>query len=168
MDSIIDIPNPSWKRYLTRQAKLSRMCYENQAYLGACETKSDAIRLYKQTIDWALANKYPSIDFLRKEFSEQEKDGFFVDHKFCDDMLNDQQCYVFHNCTGKIRVALNYEKQLLPMLYFANGCNMTVEFIGIEYLPITQFPIYVCGENKIKTKHNRFAKVKLYTIKSVS
>ena len=61
----------TWKPYLQRQARLHKMCADNRAYLSACETKSDAIRLYKQTIDWALEENYPDFDFLKTHLAKK-------------------------------------------------------------------------------------------------
>lgn len=125
------------------------MCEDNRAYLSACETKEDAIRLYKQTIDWALEEDYPSLDFLRKEFGDQESQGLFVDRIFNGEVLNEHQVYVFHNCKGTIRVGLNLEKKIIPMCYFANDCDMTI--LGCksaQSLP-DRVPLYIFGKNKI-------------------
>ena len=140
----------NWKPYLERLAREKRMCADNRAYLSACETRSDAIRLYKQTIDWALENDYPSIDFLRNEFAHQESDGFFVDTHFNGEILNEEQVYVFHHCTGTIRVGLNLAKKLIPMCYFANNCDMTI--LGIdnnERIFPDRVPLYSFGDNNI-------------------
>jgi hypothetical protein len=125
------------------------MCEDNRAYLSACETKEDAIRLYKQTIDWALEESYPDIDFLRKEFCDQESQGLFVDHHFDGEVLNEHQVYVFHHCTGTIRVGLNIAKKLIPMCYFANDCDITILGIDDERILPDRVPLYVFGKNKI-------------------
>lgn len=151
-----------WKLYLQRLARLKGMCEDNRAYLAACEAKSDAIRLYKQTIDWALENDYPDLDFLKKEFSKSESDGVYVCKHFDGEILNKHQVYVFHNCTGTIRVGLNFAKKIIPMCYFANGCNMTI--LGIEgerWLP-DRVPLYIFGDNEIDAKNSNTIEVRIF------
>lgn len=153
----------NWKPYLQRLAREHRMCADNRAYLSACETKEDAIRLYKQTIDWALEEEYPDLDFLRKEFADQQSQGIFIDHNFDGEILNEHQVYVFHHCTGTIRVGLNLAKKIIPMCYFANGCDMTV--LGVEtadqFLP-DRVPLYIFGKNKINATNSNTMEVRIY------
>ena len=153
----------NWKPHLQRLACEHRMCADNRAYLNACETKEDAIRLYKQTIDWALEEGYPDLDFLRKEFADQQSQGIFIDHNFDGEILNEHQVYVFHHCTGTIRVGLNLAKKIIPMCYFANGCDMTI--LGVEtadqFLP-DRVPLYIFGKNKINATNSNTMEVRIY------
>lgn len=152
----------TWKSYLQRLAREKGMCADNRAYLNACETKEDAIRIYKQTIDWALENEYPDLDFLCKEFSNCQSDGIFVGHHFEGDVLKEHQVYVFHNCTGTIRVGLNLAKKIIPMCYFANNCDMTI--LGVEEdkdFP-DRVPLYIFGENNIDAKNSNTIEVRIY------
>lgn len=153
----------NWKPYLQRLAREHRMCADNRAYLSACETKEDAIRLYKQTIDWALEEEYPDLDFLRKEFADQQSQGIFIDHNFDGEILNEHQVYVFHHCTGTIHVGLNLAKKIIPMCYFANGCNMTI--LGVEtsdqFMP-DRVPLYIFGKNKINATNSNTMEVRIY------
>ena len=142
----------SWKEYLLRQARLESMCTENMDALRACETKADAVALYKKTIDWALEKNYPPVNFIRNEFGDCEDLGIFVDKDFHGELLDEHQCYVFHNCRGHITVDLNVEKKIIPMLYFANGCNISVTRADSPHsLPI-RGPLYIYGENTIIAK----------------
>lgn len=152
----------NWKPYLQRLAREHRMCADNRAYLSACETKEDAIRLYKQTIDWALEEEYPDLDFLRKEFSDQQSQGIYIDHNFDGEILNEHQVYVFHNCTGTIRVGLNLAKKIIPMCYFANGCNMTILGIEGERVFPDRVPLYIFGENNIDASNSPTMEVRIY------
>lgn len=134
----------SWKEYLLRQARLESMCTENMDALRACETKADAIALYKKTIDWALEKNYPTVNFIRNEFGDCENLGVYIDRTFNGELLNEHQCYVFHNCRGHITVDINIEKRIIPMLYFANGCN-----ISVSCESQIKVPLYIFGENNI-------------------
>ena len=151
-----------WKKYLQEQARAHRMCADNRAYLNACETKSDAIRLYKQTVDWALQEGYPDIDFLRAEFASNEADGLFVDKHFEGEVLNEHQAYVFHHCTGTVRIGLNLAKKLIPMCYFANGCNMTILGIENDCILPDRVPLYIFGDNEIEAKNSNSIQVRMY------
>lgn len=152
----------NWKPHLQRLAREHRMCADNRAYLSACETKEDAIRLYKQTIDWALEEGYPDLDFLRKEFSDQQSQGIYIDHHFEGDILNEQQVYVFHHCTGTIRVGLNLAKKIIPMCYFANNCDMTILGVEEDKDYPDRVPLYIFGENKIDAKNSNSIEVRIY------
>lgn len=146
------IMQSSWKEYLLRQARLHSMCTENLEGLRACETKADAVALYKKTIDWALEENYPPLNFIRNEFGDCEDLGIFVDKDFHGELLVEHQCYVFHNCRGHVRVGLNSSKAIIPMLYFANGCDMSItRGDSSPILPI-RVPLYIYGANRIEAQ----------------
>lgn len=142
-----------WKEQLLRDARLDGMCNENIAALRMCNSKTDAIRLYKKTIDWALEHNYPMLDILRKEFDNDEtRDcGMFIDRTFHGELLDKHQVYIFHNCKGRILTALNYDAEIIPMLYFSNGCDMTIDCKQHNVFPI-RVPLYIFGDNTITAK----------------
>lgn len=150
-----------WKKQLRREASAHGMCAEYRDELGSVETKHEAIALYKRCIDWALEEGYPSIDTIRREFSDCEVDGIFVDKVFHGEQLNDQQVYIFHNCTGTIRVGLNIKKRIIPMLYFANGCDMDVKGIPGSAMQVA-VPLYVFGQNRIGAEQSEDLICKIY------
>lgn len=152
----------TWKDTLLRCGKLNSMCAENIEALKECETKSDAIQLYKKTIDWALERNYPSLGTLRSEFAECHDDGLFIDHTFNGETLNELQVYVFHNCKGIIRVGLNSDKAIIPMLYFANGCEMTIVGTNAVRVMPDIVPCYVFGENSITAENDINAIFRIY------
>lgn len=138
-----------WIRQLRREASAHGMCKENRDALASIEDKGEAIALYKKTIDWALEAGYPNINTIRRDFSDCEQYGVFIDKEFHGELLNDQRVYVFHHCTGSIRVGLNTAKRIIPMLYFANGCDMTLRPGGDSNLEV-RVPLYVFGRNLVK------------------
>ena len=145
---ICTIMREEWQNKLRRQASLHHMCGENRSALESVSDRHEAIGLYKRTIDWALEEGYPDMDTLREHFSDCEADGVFVDKVFHGEILNDQQVYVFHNCSGSIRTGLNLNKAIIPMLYFANGCDMDIK--GIEGQgESVRVPLYVFGPNRV-------------------
>jgi len=142
-----------WQNKLRREASLHHMCEENRAALNKIDNKVDAIALYKKTIDWALEENYPDLDTIRSEFSDCDACGIFVDKVFHDEVLIDHQVYVFHNCRGSIRTGLNVDKRIIPMLYFANGCDMDIK--GIEGSGMSvRVPLYVFGKNRIGSEQS--------------
>lgn len=128
------------------------MCTENIDALRTCETKADAVALYKKTIDWALEKNYPPVNFIRDEFGDCENLGVYIDRTFNGELLNEHQCYVFHNCKGHITVDLNVEKRIIPMLYFANGCQLSVSRANSSHIMPIRVPLYIYGENTIIAK----------------
>lgn len=130
------------------------MCKENLDALKDCRSKSDAINLYKKTPDWALSKDFPSIEFLTTEFSNNKQDGFYVGHTFNGEILNEHLVYIFHNCKGTIRVGLNIKKGIIPMLYFANNCEMTICGINTNKIRPDHVPLYIFGENDITAEND--------------
>ena len=154
-----------WKRQLRREASVHGMCAEYRDALCSAETKHDAIALYKRCVDWALEEGYPSIDTLRRDFKDCEADGIFVDKVFHGEQLADQQVYVFHNCSGTIRVGLNSERRIIPMLYFANGCDMDVKGIPGSAMQV-RVPLYIFGQNRIGAEQSEDVICKTYNLET--
>lgn len=152
----------SWKEYLLRQARLHSMCTENLEGLRACETKADAVALYKKTIDWALEENYPPVNFIRNEFGDCEDQGIFIDRVFNGELLNEHQCYVFHNCRGHIAVDINIPLKIIPMLYFANGCDLSISRADTPHTLPIRVPLYIFGENNISAEDNDDVTFKKY------
>ena len=155
-----------WKKQLRREASVHHMCAENRSALESVDTKSDAVALYKKTIDWALEEGYPNIETLRRDFSDCESLGVFVDKHFTGETLLDHAVYVFHNCTGIIRTGLNAKMRIIPMMYFANGCEMDVRGVpgsGTQ----ARVPLYVFGDNRVSSEQSDdvFCKVYYYDVK---
>lgn len=137
------------------------MCAENRDALEGVESKEEAIELYKKTIDWALEEGYPSIETLRKFFSDCQDYGIYIDCRFNGDILNQHQVYVFHNCSGTIRTGLNLGKRIIPMLYFANGCDMDIKGIQNSVMQV-RVPLYVFGVNRIGAEQSEDLLCKTY------
>lgn len=150
-----------WKRQLRREASAHHMCAENRSALEVIDTKEQAIELYKKTIDWALEEGYPSLPVLRRDFSDCEDLGVYVDRHFSGEVLCDHRVYVFHNCTGTIRTGLNISKKIIPMLYFANGCDMDVKGIPNSSMQV-RVPLYIFGVNRIGAEQSEDLLCKTY------
>lgn len=151
--------NREWKDILVDEYREKATKYGicNQALfdraLRMCNTKPATINLYKRCIDWCLEAGYPDLDYLRREYKSDEMEyiGLFIDHTFKGELLDKHQVYIFHNCKGRILTALNYDAEIIPMLYFANGCDMTIDCDQHNVLPI-RVPLYIFGENNIKAE----------------
>lgn len=135
-----------WKKQAKADIISSGVCEEYQSLLERASSKVEALALYKRGIDWCLEKNSPPLDLLRKFSADCDASGIFIDRHFEGELLNDHQTYVFHNCTGTIRTGLNLNRRLIPMLYFANGCRMTVT--GDSQIKV-RVPLYIFGENEI-------------------
>lgn len=123
------------------------MCDEGRDILIGCETKVDALRLYKARADWSLKRNFPSLDFIRSEFAGMEDEGLYVDKTFHGELLNDRQSYFLHHCDGEISLNINREKRIIPMIYVANGCRLRLRRTGGFPSPLKlKIPIYVFGD----------------------
>lgn len=151
-----------WKRQLRREASVHHMCGENRTALEGVDSMDEAIALYKKTIDWALEEGYPNMSTLRRYFSHCEDMGIYVDVDFHGEVLTTQQVYVFHNCTGTIRTGLNVGLSIIPMLYFANGCDMNVRGIPGSGMQ-ARVPLYVFGDNRVAGEQSDDIICKTYT-----
>lgn len=152
----------AWKQSLIRQATMKGMCADNMDALSRVESKSDAIRLYKHGIDWALEKQYPGYPLLARFFSDCEDQGIFVGREFHGEVLDGCQQYVFHNCRGHIKVDLNVKRAIIPMLYMADGCDMTVTRAESAHSRAIRVPIYSFGENIVSARDNDDIEFKIY------
>lgn len=142
-NTIFALVKENWQNILLREARKNGMCAPNRDALREPLTKRDAIRLYKKTIDWALERHYPDIDVLRAEFSDCEDAGIYVDHHFTGEVLDAEQCYVLHNCTGWFKTGLNVSRRIIPMIYVANGSNVRIEAKDMPLPRTAVVPIYL-------------------------
>lgn len=114
------------------------LCNNYRNPLERCTTASQAIRLYKNCISWALQEQYPTKEDLLS-FADKEtlaKNGVYIDTEFNGELINNHICCVFLNCTGTIRTCLNIDKAIIPMLYFSEGSNMDINVEDNSIIPI--------------------------------
>lgn len=137
------------KEILLQQAKEKGICSEGYNNLLNLNEKC-LIEYYLKTIDWSLERNFPSMDIIREHFSDKEVYGMYVDKTFKGECFTNRQLYVFHNCKGLIYVGMDYDKAIIPMLYFANGCDVTIVCAQKNVFPI-KVPLYSFGDNKIST-----------------
>ena len=142
----------NWKPLAQKDVDSHGVCDEYSQLVSRAETVDDVLFLYKRGIDWCLENNSPSVDLLRQYKSDCERNSIFIDRVFNGELLIDEAVYVFHNCQGKIYVDLNLKKHTIPMLYFANGCEIEICRPQADYFSQISVPVYTFGENKITAK----------------
>jgi hypothetical protein len=151
------------KDKLITGARVKGICADGLKELHHASELSEMIDYYITNPDWCMERDFPDIDTLRAEFSDIEDKGVFVDKVFNGELLNDRQVYIFHNCTGVIKVALNVEKAIAPMLYFANGCRLKIVGTGdAKPRVLATVPLYIFGDNKIVAQHNWYVRFAPY------
>lgn len=137
-----------------KELQLKEMLLEEARRGGICadgfrEMRTDSIGelvdYYVANPDWCMERGFPSLEILRSEFSDIEDKGVYVGKTFNGEVFSDKQVYIFHDCKGTIKVAMDYNKAIIPMLYFANGCNMTIS-CNQPNNPPTRVPLYVTDE----------------------
>lgn len=139
------------------------MCNENLSALRDCPDKPTAINLYKKTIDWALENDYPTLYDIRTFFGDCEEYGIYVDADLSSVTASRLQSYVFHTCYGTLNVEMDYENRIIPMLYFANNCDVEVVCRQHNEPPI-RVPIYTTAANSVVAKNTDNVEFKKYRL----
>lgn len=140
-----------WKSVVIADAINKGICNEYAGLMRRSKYLTDFLYLYRRGVDWSLENDCPSIALMR-QFPEERLDlhGIFIDKHFDGEVLMDRDVYIFHNCTGTIKTGLNVQKKMIPMLYFANGCDIKIESASETPMPSpVRVPLYIFGENKI-------------------
>lgn len=139
------------KSVLEESAKASGICAQGYKRIHDSGRES-LVAYYLSCPDWCLERGYPSLDILRSDFKNCEDKGVYIDKQFDGEMFDELQVYVFHNCKGRIRVGWDIDNAIIPMLYFANGCDISIEGDGISRLLPIRVPIYLFGEQNVRTK----------------
>ena len=153
------------KQQLIADAQAVGICPDGLAHLQD-STIDDAVGYYVQNPNWCIERNFPTLEFIAENFADCEDMGVFVNKQFKGEVLCDKQAYILHNCKGRVYVALNYRKRILPMLYLANGTRISVHCNQKENASSPIFvPIYVDESSQVKAKDNYFAKYIKHTIK---
>lgn len=149
------------KQQLMEDARRKGICAEGYSHLRNGDADM-LVDYYIQNPDWCLERDYPSLSFLTENFCNIEGKGVYVGKTFHGELLNDRQTYIFHNCRGHVRVGLNTDKAIIPMLYIANGCK--IRFVGTgDYKPgrggqRTVVPVYIFGRNDVSARDNAYVR----------
>jgi hypothetical protein len=128
----------------------------------------ELVDYYIENLDWGMEHRFPSLELLRREFSDIEDKGVYIGKSFNGETFAELQTYIFHNCSGTINVAMDYENAVMPMLYFANGCNITVNCEQKNNPPIV-VPIYMTEEahNRVNPTDSDNCRFVVYKIKPI-
>lgn len=113
------------REILIQQAKSCGVCADGYGRLNKLDRKA-LLEYYKVMVDWCLENHYPDLTVIEEHFSDCADRGIYVNKTFRGETLSGE-VYVFHNCKGWVRVAMDYHKCVIPMMYFANGSKMSVK-----------------------------------------
>lgn len=132
------------KETLMNDARREGICAPGYELMRGYD-RDGLIDYYVQNPDWCIERGFPSLKLLRREFSDIGDKGVFVGKTFDGEVFDKLQTYIFHGCKGTIRVAMDYDNAVIPMLYFANGCNITVSCVQ-KNNPRIIIPIYETEE----------------------
>lgn len=136
-------------------AELNR-CLRNKAIaLGLCENwqgqwnndwdEGKMIAKYKEGIDFCLANRYPSNDFIKRNFSLKSlrKGGLFVDDKYS---INDMRTVV---ALGSSNLRIRYNGNSIGEVYMTDDsiinltarddCHIIVHILGNAKISASQY-----------------------------
>lgn len=155
------------KERLMEDARRGGICAEGYGKMRGYN-RDKLIAFYLECPDWCIERGFPSLELLRLEFSDIEDRGVFVDKKFDGELFDKLQVYVFHNCRGIIKVAMDYDNAVIPMLYFANGCNIKI-VCQQKNDPEILIPVYVVddGSNHIRCSRSEGCSFRRHKIRKV-
>lgn len=155
------------KEELMEDARAKGICAEGYGLMRGYD-RDGLIGYYVANPDWCMERGFPSLRLLRREFSDIEDKGVYVGKTFDGEVFDKLQTYVFHDCKGTIKVAMDYDNAVIPMLYFANGCDMRVE-CEQSNTPAINVPLYVVmdGKTKVVGARSEGCSFRRYEIKRV-
>lgn len=155
------------KETLMEDARRGGICAEGYGQMRGYD-RDGLIGYYLANPDWCIERGFPSLKLLRREFADIEDRGVYVGKTFNGEVFDKLQTYIFHNCKGTIRVAMDYDNAVIPMLYFANRCNITVICEQINF-PAICVPIYQTEkqDNVVNLVESEGCEFKRYSIKLI-
>lgn len=153
------------KETLMEDARRGGICAEGYGLMRGYD-RDGLIDYYLECPDWSIERGFPSFELLRREFSDIEDKGVFVGKTFDGEVFDKLQTYIFHDCKGTIRVAMDYDNAIIPMLYFANGCNIRVE-CEQKNDPAINVPLYIAEDCKVVGAKTDNCNFKRKTIKLI-
>lgn len=142
------------KAELMKGVKNLGVCKESYSKMRGYD-RDELIAMYLHLPDWCMSRNFPSLEMLRREFSDVEDKGIYIDKTFKCELFKNKPVYVFHNCKGRIFVDWNVEKANIPILYFANGCEIEVYSNDKIVVPIpARVKIIIYSEDSVITTHD--------------
>lgn len=153
------------KETLMEDARRGGICAEGYGLMRGYD-REELIGYYVQNPDWSIERGFPSLELLRREFSDIEDKGVYVGRTFDGEVFDKLQAYIFHDCKGTIKVAMDYDNAVIPMLYFANGCRMRVD-CEQKNDPAINVPLYIAEDCKVVGAKTDNCNFKRKTIKLI-
>lgn len=152
------------KEKLINTAHAKGICAEGYKQMLSAAGVNDMVEYYVANPDWCLERDFPDLQTLRRDFGNVGDKGVFVDRTFYGEVLNDLQTYIFHHCKGTVKVGLNVDKAIIPMIYLANGCRLRIVGVGNPPQPArpSEVPVYVFGENCYSAHRNAYVTFRVY------
>lgn len=153
------------KQMLMKDARDGGICAEGYGLMRGYD-RDGLIDYYLQNPDWTVERGFPSLKLLRREFSDIEDRGVYVGKTFNGEVFSEKQVYIFHDCKGTIEVAMDYDNAIIPMLYFANGCEMEVR-CEQPNSPAIKVPLYIADDCKVEDVESDECDFVRHTIKLI-
>lgn len=149
-------------KILLSEAKAHKVCKTGYERMLSCDLDG-LVDYYKEMPDWCLERSFPDFKTLKHNFSGYERKGIYIGKKFHGEVFKGLQSYIFHRCSGVINVEMDYERAIIPMLYFANGCQIKVTCRQKENngCPI-KVPVYIFGRNEVIARDNKYVNFTIY------
>lgn len=153
------------KETLMEDARRGGICAEGYGLMRGYD-RDGLIAYYVANPDWSIERGFPSLELLHREFADIEDKGVFVGKTFDGEVFDKLQTYIFHDCKGTIKVAMDYDNAVIPMLYFANGCNIRVE-CEQKNDPAINVPLYIAEDCNVVGAKSDNCNFKRKTIKLI-
>lgn len=154
------------KDILIAGARAGGICGEGMSRLRYAPNRDSLVEYYVENPDWCMERDFPDYALLERLAGELSGHGVYVGREFSGELLNERQVYIFHGCRGVIRVGLNVERELIPMLYVANGCRLRIVGVGDSEAGDARHqvnvPVYVFGRNDLSVRDNRYVRFNKY------
>ena len=145
------------KECLMRQARYEGICKDGYEHMRSCDIDK-LIDYYIQNPDWCLERDYPTLDYLKEHFADAHNKGVYISKTFNGELLNDKLVCILHDCKGVIKVGLNAQKAIIPMLYIANNCHIRILGVGQKGTGQCRVPVYIFGKNDVSAHDNEHVK----------
>lgn len=132
------------------------LCGNYKSPLKECKTATQALRLYKNCISWALQERYPTKEDLLA-FADKDvlaENDIYIDREFSGERIDEHICCVFINCKGWITTGLNLDKAIIPMIYLSEGSDLLIKVDENLTRPI---PVELYYGSKVKGDTKRLA-----------
>lgn len=138
----------------------AHLCNEHRQAWGN-KDKLALIQYYKDNPDWCLERQFPALKYMEDHFNNEEArdEGVFVSQNI-DNLVLEDQVYIFVNCTGYAHVKFNPEKAIFPMIYLSQGSKMSFIVDGSS----SPFQLYDNSQVKIDVVNG--GKFKIYKCES--